>query len=357
MFVYLGVLVIILLILFATKNNKSKIPWQLIVSFILIFLMMALRYNWSGDYWNYDDMFDSYHYNSWNEILQPDNGNIEIGYKVIMKLCESYREVIIVTSLIICSGLFFFFYQFIPQKWWPCAFLVLFLDQYLLPGNISGIRNALAVSIYIFALYFLMKGRWLFYIGIVFTASYFHKSVLFMLPFVLIRNHTINIKPTIFFTIFGIYLILCATFIGSIGSYIDAFIVQNSSFERYESYTEGINNATYGISLLYYITIPLFYFTIKAINIKGLDKKEYFLLFGLLLWFFLLFFPSIALKGRFYFYFDFLMLGGAMVVCNRLPKYRIQFITLLITYFIIDFIRYASTPHYALHWFNYFSII
>lgn len=360
MIVYLGVFLIILLLLNSRgykKTSASQFRW-LIVPFLLIFTMMALRVDWSGDYDSYEDMFAAYHSASYGDALEI--GFIESGFRLLMVFCDSYRSLIVVTSLVICLCLFIFFNN-LPKEYILVAFFLLFFDKALLPGEISGMRNGLAVAIFVIGLLFLQKGdkirNRVIYVLFVLAAYYFHRSAIFLLVLVLIPTRQLNIKPSILIGLFIGYVIIAISAISLIGTELEAFISATDDFERFNSYVEGASQTKYSISLFYLPAIPMLYFIFQAMNTKGLTQKDYFFLNASLFWGLLIFFPSIAFKSRFHFYIDFLLMGGSCTLLAKVPKYRYPYLICLLVFYIADYIRYATSLHYLQHWFHYHSII
>ena len=354
MLVYLSVFLIILLLVLSNKNKTISPYKNLVVPFLLIFAMMALRVDWGGDYEAYEEMFPRYHYGSIVDALET--GMIESGFRVLMVLCDSYRTLIVVTSLIICIGLFLFFSK-LPKEYLVLAFFLLFLDKSMLPGEISGIRNGIAVAVFLIGLLFLQRGQRVIYLLLLLLAFYFHRSAIFMTILVLIPQRQIKVNPMIIMGAFLLYVIIAASMTGSIAQEIDSFVNTTDEFERYEGYAERSLNEQYSVSLFYLPAVPMLVFIVLAMQTKGLSKTDYFYLNAALIWGILLFFPPIAFKSRFHFYVDFLLLGGSVVLCQKVPKYKAPYLACLIVFYIADFIRYATSLHYLQHWFHYHSII
>lgn len=351
MLVYFGVLFFILLVCFFYPEGK---PGQkLFICLIPFFAMIALREDWGGDYDSYKYLFDYFKGMSWDQISTDENRN-EIGFRFLVFISPTHRALLVITSLMVTAGLYFFFYKIVPEKYWPYVFALLFIDKYGIIGDIAGIRNGIAVFFFMAGVYYLMRGQKWKYIAIIFAGSLFHSSILVFLPLFLISNKSIKLKPTTLFVVFGIYIAISALMPGSWVSAIDLLFTEVDSFAKYEEYME--NTAIgYDQGTSFILALFLLFVIVKTSQLRTLTSGENVLIKLSFLWFFVRFFPSMGLTDRFFFYVDYLLFAASTIVVAKYPDKATKqlFIGGLFLYFLFYFWIFTGTERFALRWLIY----
>ena len=351
MSVYFSVLAFIILVCFIYP--KGHPGWKLLLCIIPFFVIIAIRVDWGGDYESYEVLFNYFKEMSWGELKSDENRN-ELGFRILVFLSPTYRHFLILTSLLLCAGIYFFFYKIVPEKYWPYVFVLLFIDKYALFGDISGIRNGLAVSFFLAAVYYLMQGKKWIYAAIVLAGSLFHTSIIIFLPLFFVTDKKLKLKPRIIFAFFGLYILISALTPGTWANMIDAFFAQMDSFSKYNYYMEN-TSASYSQGTSFILAIFLLYVIVNTTQLPTITSKEHVLLKLSFLWFIIRFFPSMGMSDRLFFYADYLLFAASTVVVGKYPDKTLKsiFIFGLFLYYLFYFYIFTGTEHFLTNWLHY----
>lgn len=188
--------------------------------------------------------------------------NIEIGYQLLeyllLSLTSNYFWLFFVTALIVVYCYLAIIKRY-SVNYWFSIFLFVTLGVYTFFFN--GLRQGLAMAIFALALPYLLEKKLVLYLIIIATASLFHITALFMIPFYFLVN--LRIKP---------FYKIIATFLGSLC--VSNFLVQyiSGTNERYEGYAKADQESGGYITLGFYTIIMIFiYFFIRIYKVK--DKQ------------------------------------------------------------------------------------
>ncbi len=351
MAVYFSVLAFILLVCFIYPKGHSC--WKLLLCIIPIFVMIALRMNWGGDYENYETLYNYFNGMTWSQSEAENNRN-ELGFRFLVFISPTFRHLLVFTSVILCVGIYFFFYKFIPEKYWPYVFVLAFIDKYALLGDIAGIRNGISVCFFLAAIYYLIQGKKWVYVAIVLIGSLFHTSILLFLPLYFVTNRKLNLKPTVIFIIFGVFILVSALTPEAWANMIDSFMSQMDSFSKYHEYMEDARIG-YDQGSSFILAIFLLYVIVKTTQLSTITPKENVLLKLSFLWFLVRFFPSIGLSDRLFFYADYLLFVSSTIVVSKFPDKTMKsfFIFGLFIYFLFYFYIFTGTEHFLINWLHY----
>lgn len=354
--VYIPVYLFILLFCFFVKG-KNSINIKLFVSLGLIFLMMAFRTNWGGDYEPYENWFNFFHGLSSDELSQMTETDTrsEIGYRFLCMICPSFRVVLIVTTLFYCVTLFFFFKEFIPEKYFPYAFTFLFFDKHLLMGS-SSIRTEIALCFFLIAIILLVKRRRLWAAVLIPMGSVFHTGVLLMLPVFLIRYGAIRINKQFFWVITSILAIASILFANQIVTAADYVTSSIGIFNRYDEYFDEAVDYSLGMGIV--IVIMEIIMLIPIIDVSSsnnYEDKTYIVLKMAIVWTLLMIMPSFGLSERLFFYLDYMLLATVPIVyqCYHDKTMANVFKYYILVYYLWVFYHFLSDPHFVAAWANY----
>lgn len=244
--IILGLLSVLFAFLAKFKNSQ----WGLKASFTLIFLFLALRYNFGNDYKAYLGIFVEI--NAYSEINFFDNTlHVEIGWIFLNWLFSSlgFFTMIAALALINCVIYYRFIKKYVPiNYYWFAVFLYIFNPAFMLTHS-SAMRQSLAIAIFIFSLDYLFKKDAIRYFICVGLASLVHTSALILLPVYLLNrfNGTINRRKAIIIVSIFASLFVFGKFIGL---KLNQFI--SLSFGKYVNYQgEGVIGIGTGLGVLY----------------------------------------------------------------------------------------------------------
>ena len=354
--IYFGILLLIIIACaFHGKNQKSD-NFILVFAIFLIFCFMAFRKDFTPDYGvrGYEGLFNALHSHGISKKLHS-----EIGYQWLNIILPSYRMVIVITSLLFCSALFFLFRRYILPKYWAFAFLILFVSKSMLLGNISGIRNSIAVSAFIYGFYFLEQNKKIPYLIILFLASFFHMSSLFFIPLVLINSNKISHnKIQLLWVIISLFA-LVSTFIPNIINSFSIWLFSSVDvFSNYLFYMKDEMAYSFrGISFL--LICFMLYSNINVLKNQNLQPKEILLIKLSLPFYLVMLLPGIGLLSRTYFYVSFPQMAGNIYVMQRINDKLLKwaYIFGMIVIPLMELYGLLLAPAFEKHYLHYHSIL
>ena len=354
--VYIPVfLLIILFCVFIKGKNSAKT--KLILSFGLIFLMMAFRNHWGGDYEAYENWYDFFNGMGARDLalLTEDETRSEIGYRFLCYLCPSFRFVLIVYTLFFCVTMYFFFKEFIPEKFFPYTFALFFFNKHLLMGS-SSIRTCIAVCFFLFAVISLSKNKKLWAIILIPIGALFHTGVLILYPIILLRNRPIRIRKDLILIICAILAVLSVLFANQIVAAADYFTSSIGIFKRYEEYMEETVVTGLGLGIVFVIMEMVMLLPLIDISASfGLKGKDYIILQLGIVWIFFMIAPSFGLSERLFFYLDYAILAAVPIVVRNCKNelMSMTFKYYLLVYYLWVFSHYLSDAHFVAAWLHY----
>lgn len=162
----------------AIQNNKKL--W-IRFSFGILIIFAILRYDFGNDYMSY--------YKRYNEIKAGSSvfAN-EPMFPLLVKLCPNFYILIAVTSIFTIIPIYFLIKNYVVDKYKGIAVLIYCINPYLFLISLSSIRQMLALSFFIIAIYYSKKHQIIPYLILIFLASMCHISAIILFPFYLIAN-------------------------------------------------------------------------------------------------------------------------------------------------------------------------
>lgn len=357
MFVYLSVMILCCIFLYAMRNNSNKIL-PLAITFSIIWIMIALQEGWGGDHTAYVYYFDLFNGQSLSDLLSGDDHGA-IGYKFLLSIMPTEHFAMSFGMAIWCFAFAFLFYHFIPQKWWFLAIIFVFLDRAIMMGAISSyFRMAIAQSFLVFAFYSRVKGKkWWLFVLLVLCGSLFHKSVaMLMLPLVFIKPAQSKITTS---TMVGAIALLTIVTMLSPSSWInlvESIILGSDELSEYAYYLEDQEaTSVKGVSLI--VLFYWIYLLAQQVNKSNLTPIEYLVLKLALVRIVFDILPAVGLSTRFFYYIDIYFFAGMMVLFYRLPKKDTNkwflFFSLMLIFWFFGYRVYASSAFFREHWATY----
>jgi hypothetical protein len=239
----------IIVVFFSYLARYKGCEFFLKVSFLLIFLFLALRYNYGNDYRAYFEGFFSL--NRYVSIDYSDQAwHFEPGWIYLCRLFKTlgFFAMVAVLAAFNC----FVFYRFIKKYvssgyYWFAVFLYVFNPQFMLIHS-SAMRQSLAICLFLMSIDYIYNKdvvRFFFCIGF---ASLFHASALVLLPVFLIGVFDWKINKIMAIIFFAAYLLLFLL-AESFSPIINMLISNNFDRYNFEGYQEG---ASLGSGIVYY---------------------------------------------------------------------------------------------------------
>jgi hypothetical protein len=218
--------VFVIILSYFSRYKNSKFVLQLV--FFIIFLFTALRYNYGTDYTVYYKIFNFVH--SFSDIFSKDPvvSNVEKGW---LFLCYLFKPVgffgmIIFVSAFICYTYYSLIKKYVNVNYYWLAVLiyVFFFDIMLI--QFSAIRQAVAISIFLFSIRYLDEKRSpVKYILLILLAGMIHASAYFMFIFVVFAFDKFRKGNYFGYIIFISFFVLLLW-----GQYLLNFLIELSNF-------------------------------------------------------------------------------------------------------------------------------
>lgn len=207
MLFYAYLYVFSMLSLFASISTKSNTNFIMITLLILTILFSGLRYGVGVDYFSYNNLF--------NAIGVGGYAPVEIGFVTLSSFFLSLgfkTQFLFLLYASIIVALFINFYK--KYSSYPILSIVLFI---LMPiffmSSFNGIRQFMAISLFLFALQYLINRKLFQYTLAISVAAMFHQSALLMLPLYFIIHNRPSIKLYLFLSVAYIIILQGSQFI------------------------------------------------------------------------------------------------------------------------------------------------
>lgn len=342
-------------VLSAAMSSVYKNDFGLRISFLLIFLFFALRYDFGNDYMAY--LNDMQNYKNGGDIYYK---GYEYGWMFLYYFFAPFGFFslqIFIASL--HSFVFYFFIKnFVDRKYyWFAVFILVFHPGITLILS-SAMRQHLAVLFFILSIWSALRNKYFLSIILIFISLIFHSSASFLflsLAFIYVFRTFGYLQ--IF--ILGVLFFITAYFRESVLEFIVLNMVDNESI--YIDYVRDENQATtdnaFGLGVALKI-LEYFVFFIFAQLDKNSRNVVFYNLVFLSLVITLLGFIGMPLVGRInFYYYPMLMIAFPLIfrkINNILLRYC--YIVFLILFTLYNFLDFFRSPVYMKAFGEYHTI-
>ena len=236
-----------------TGRQKKRVEWwMVIISILPMFLLFVLRNKVIGtDTSGYVRLFmETIPKYSFNEILQGKTTSNEIGFSLYLKLISlitsNYTIFFLFNGIIIFGALLHFSYKHTNNRF---VFFFLYVTLGTYNFALTGLRQALAMSICLLAVELVSKRKLIPFLLCIFLASLFHKSAwifLIVYPLVYLKKYD---------WMFFVYAIIAGFFILGFSFFQELF----NSFLGYDYNIEETGNGGIFVLLIIIFFVYSFY--------------------------------------------------------------------------------------------------
>jgi hypothetical protein len=286
----------VIVLLFAWLDSKKIFEHGLKVSFLLIFVFLAIRYHYGNDYSNYENSFNEANKFALLGIFDTDL-QFEPGWTLICRIFHpiGFQGMLAVLAAFECIVYYLLIERYVPRSYyWFAVFIYVFNVGFML-SHLSAIRQTIAMGIFILSFGYLFDRKIIKYCLCIGAASFFHVSALVLLPLFLIFYYDWKVNTWAAITFF--ILFVCLFFFGDYALPLIRILV-NTTFEKYDVYQES-SKLSSGLGLIINGVLLLF----VLYYAKDLGRKK-----GI-------FFKMVI------FYFLLIPLGLVLVVIQRVGMY------------------------------------
>lgn len=353
-------LVSIYAVIFAVaENNTPRNKKYFYLSFLVIFLFLALRYDFGNDYMTYYNYFSHVHDSPLNDLLNFRDyryfGFMEIGFTFLNKLFPSFYLMIVILALFSCYTYYSIINLYVaPNLKWLSVFLFLFAPGLMLTQS-TAIRQSIAICIFLLSVRFLINRNIWKYILLICIGGLFHRSAFILLPMYFIAN-TNKWSKGVLLILVGFYAFLA--FFGNIllvniENIMDRFFPLYSEFYKEENVG---NQLASGLGFL--VNSIIFLFVVWS---HGQGEVHNTIASKLSMMYFMLTPIGMFMNmfGRILMYFDpFIILTLPFAISLlKSRQLRISVISVIIVYYIYLFLNFFQDPVWIEKFLNYKTIL
>lgn len=322
----------------------------------LLFIFLALRYNFGNDYKSYSEGFDF----SFYELIAAE---VEVGYAFLVSVFQflNFKWLVAFLSGLFCWSLYRTIVRYVTPKWyWIVVFAIISNGDLIFTGA-SAIRQTTAMSIIFLSLPYLENKKLLVYLIMVALASSFHMSAMFFV--ILYPLLYVDMGKKLSVVIIAIFALLLATVLKDV-LYVYIGDFTENSFEKYAGrYGRGASDAIVGgffgiVIRVYFAALMLFSMyknSNRMINIFILLSILSFVIFSM---------REQVMLQRYNMYFGYFICLVMPYILNRIKKEKvlcgIGFNSLLFVYLIWNIsmaINFFLTANSSFEYHTIFSAI
>lgn len=290
----------IIVVLFAYLARYRQTRFGLKVSFFLIFLFLALRYDFGNDYPAYLQKFFVINQYAYIDYFYKFLHYYEPGWIFLCRLFEplGFFAMIAALALFNCVVYYRFIRKYVPPTYyWLAVFLYVFSPGFMLIHS-SAMQQSVAIALFILSFDYLYKKDAIRYFLCIGLASLFHYSALILLPVYFLGLFNWKANNITAIIIFSFYLFLYM-FGELIMPHLTLFI--STHFERYVIYLGVSAEIGTGLGIVFYSILFIF-----VLYYKKFQNKEKALLFKIVIlgYFFIPMGLLIMMLGRVGMYFQ-----------------------------------------------------
>lgn len=236
--------------------NNKRVPFYWMTFWILL-LFLAVRYDYGNDYADYQYIHEVVNrgMNAW--------GSSDVLFRYLNIISPNFYVMIALISILYIYAISFLLkHNLFLKQYWLAIFILLF-NPYLFLIHLSGLRQTLAICFFIFAVHFAVKRKIWPYLFFVVISIGFHQSAIILLPVYFLLSQK-KIKQRTMISILAVLALMIFT------PLFDLVLTRILYyFPRYHHYVEeGIQNS------LRTTLLSSFFFFLMLFNINKLEGKE-----------------------------------------------------------------------------------
>ena len=347
--IFLGIFSVLFSYLTKCKEFKNGLK----VSFLLIFIFLALRFNFGNDYFSYLDLFNEFSSLENYDFTNPFSFFYEPGWVILNFFFKDlgFFSMNIILAMVSSVIYYRFIVKYVQRNlYWLAVFIYVFTPTFLLLQS-TAMRQSVGLMIFIISIDYLIKKRFLPYLILILFASIFHYSAFFLIflyPIIYLNSRIQIYSGSI---LISLYFLLFVFSKNLAPLFKDLLININ---DKYSAYTEQ-GSVNSGLGFVYF-TFLLFIivFNDKRHNEEiGLISK-----ISILSFFIIPFGLIIEMSGRFAMYLSpTVVVVYPNLVKNFKQRYeKILLVTILIVFTMYQFVSFFYSKTYYPYFFEYQTI-
>lgn len=344
--VFLNIFVIICSYLAKYNNYRSFFA----IGFYVLTLVLALRYGYGNDYFNYFDVFQESQTNSFTNV------DTDWGWYFLCRLFKpvGFKGFVVFHTILAQSLVYRFIRRHVEPKWyWFAMTIYLFQPNFMLLGC-SMMRQFLAMVILLNALDAIVERKLLISFLIVLLAASIHKIAFIFIPFVFLDYLKICFKNKWFYVGVLVLLFLVSRFQETILVGLATYMLDSQT--DFTSYFYSQDEGKIGIREIFLMSYFAF------LMIRNYDKlsvtNQLSSILTLASVFVLPFATMVVMLRRVMYIFMLFQVSSFPSVVNseRNNLYKISFVACFILFTLIDFVRFFHGETYGEYYMEFKTI-
>ena len=330
----------IFVVLSAYLARYKGFKFGLKISFLLIFIFLAIRYDFGNDYMGYYEGFISL--NSYSSINYFDPSlHYEPGWIFLCRLFQplGFFSLVIFLALFNCIVYYFFIKRYVPVRYyWIAVFFYVFTPGFMLI-HASAMRQSIAVALFLVSVKYIYKRDLVRYLVCIGMGYLFHVSAIFLAPVYLIGIFNWKVNKARGITLFIIFLSLFV-----LGNLLlpSLKMITNEYFQKYEVYLGNKSDLNSGIGVIFMSIVLIF-----ILFYSRFQLREYDVLFKLAILGFM-FIPLgllILMMSRIGMYFApaTIIVYPVVILHIKDPTIKRAFTVFLVAFTLYTFVLFFST--------------
>lgn len=265
------ILVFVFVIAAVKITEKSNKNGELLLSFAVLFLFAALRYEYGNDYESYRRIFINAKDGINSEAIEP-------LYYELNKIFPSFQLLIAMLSLLYLFAVYKLITKYVDKKYIGLSVLITVINPYLFLMSLSAIRQAFVVALFILSLVIIQEKttkkllKFIVFLCVTVLSCFIHSTAILLLPFYFVYYCKHNIKRDyLVFVTTPIILLLFPEILSWLINAVLQLLFKNSlSYWNYLTYLESNDTNSLRALLLF-----LIFYIYVLLNLKKLDEKIY----------------------------------------------------------------------------------
>lgn len=261
MWYQLSLCLFIIFLLWIVKDDRKRVKYILPISFILVALFFAFRYEYGNDYWHYFQRWDS------GRLVEGDNrGTGETLFYGFMQLFDHFYKFVIVHTFIFCASLYYIVKRYIPPKYYALFFLLFMTMSTMSYNMLSAMRSTMAACVLwvAFDLFYIRKARWLPFIGLVVLSGFFHTSALVFVLVPFVDRGMRLVKPNVLFAFLCVGMVVNVMFSKELYAFILSFSgIMSDTYGGYLDQTKTGGASIFGMLNRSIMLFPFYFICMK----------------------------------------------------------------------------------------------
>lgn len=331
-------------------SSVTKDKRYLALCFILIFVFLGVRYDFGNDFFHYRDNFILIQKLDIKQAFDLDIKK-EYGFILLNKLVSyigGYTTLLLLLSLANSIVYYKFITRYNKSETYYFSVFLYIMTPGLLLIQSSAIRQTIVILLFLSAIDFLYKKKFIKYLLVIFLASFFHKSALFLALLVFIPFLT-SINPKRLSIVYLSLYFFTLFFPEMITELLTIDLIRTDNYDLFNIQYDEIYLKSEEVKLGFGALLITVIFLLTLYSFTKIHKS-YRILYNI---FFIYFISinltySIPMLGRLTMYFMPLLIVVYPEVISSFKSYASKLIvqSIIVFYYLFEFYQFFITPRW-----------